>query len=305
MKKRIYILILICFVFLSCSDDDGLLNEDYVRGIRLTNNYAEASKDFKFFRYIFDEERAIANKLNDNIISGLKKKRDTSTQDNTKKGIEKRRKSTNKKSDSVEIRYRRYHFIGLPKEVTNQIITLPKREGFERLFRQREPTLNPLKETLIKAEDIGGNIYKDAAVDYLVQMDHHLKFIEFYNEKLYDAYLKLVIEAKQLDRSIEEEYTTMYGKINSSKIKDSVDGEKLIVLEKKYSSHKELLKTLLQWNLQLEDFHNSTNDFKILKDSNIVEAFEMYQNRVPQKEVIHFLEIKLADVFHNTLISAN
>ncbi len=289
----------IYFVFLSCSSDDGLLNEDYVRGIRLTNNYAEASKDFKFFRYILDQERAIANKLNSNIIFDLKKKKDSIP----KKRIKKSQKLINKKNDSLEIKYRIYYFIGLPKEITDQIITLPKREGFERLLRQQEPILHPLKEALINAEDIGGSIYKEAAVDYLVQMDNHLKFIEFYNERLYDAYLKLVAEAKQLDRSIEEEYTTVYGKINSSKIKDPIDEEKLIVLEKKYSSHKKLLKTLLQWDLKLEDFRKSTNDFKILKDSNIVEAFEMYQNKIPKKEVIHFLEIKLADVFHDTFTS--
>ena len=296
MKRHIYILTLIYFVFLSCSSDDSLLNEDYVRGIRLNNNYAEASKDLKFFRYILDEERAIANKSNNNITPGLEKGKDT-----FKKDIKKKQKPEDKKSDSIEIKYRRYHFIGLPKEVTYQITTLPKREGFERLLVQREPILYPLKETLIEAEDIGGSIYKDAAVDYLVQMDSYLKFIEFYNERLYDAYLKLVAEAKQLDRSIEEEYITVYGKMNSDKVKNSVDEEKLIVLEKKYSSHKELLKTLLQWNLQLKDFQNSTKDFKILKDSNIAEAFEMYQNNVPKKEVIHFLEIKLADVFHNAI----
>lgn len=304
MKRCAYILILIYFVFLSCSNDDGLLNEDYIRGIRLTNNYTEASKDYKFFRYIFDEEYTFANKSDNKTLLNPEKNEDAGKQDNDIKDLEKRQKAIIKKNDSIEIKYRRYHFIGLPKEVTYQITTLPKKEGFERLLKQQEPILYPLKETLIKAEDIGGTMYKDAAVDYLLQMDNHLKFIEFYNERLYDAYLKLVAEAKQLDRSVEEEYITMYGKINSSKVKDPIDEEKLIVLEKKYASHKELLNTLLQWNLQLEDFRNSTNDFKILKDSNIAEAFKMYQNNVPKKEVIHFLEIKLADVFHNTLTTA-
>ncbi|WP_024769194.1 hypothetical protein [Aquimarina macrocephali] len=295
---------------MSCSNDDKLLDDKYVRGVRLTNNYAEKSNDYKFLRYILNDDYIITGVHKVEIKPGISKKED-SIAEKKEKSFEKKTKEKNKKirkevkkeieSDSIEIKYRRYHFIGLPEEITNQIVTLPKREGFERLIQQQEATLEILKEKLISREDAGGKVYKDIAIDYLVQIDNHLKFIEFYNERLYDAYLKLVIEAKQLDRSIEEEYNVVYGKINSSKVKDSVDVERLVVLEKKYTSHKELLKTLLDWNLKLEDFQNSIDDFKILKDRNIAETFEMYKNKTSQKEVIHYLEIRLADLFHNTI----
>lgn len=313
MKRGFYILILVFTIFLSCSNDDKLLDDKYVRGVRLTNNYAEKSNDHKFLRYILNDDYIITGVHKVKIRPSTSKKEDSipvkKEESPEKKPKEKNKKirkevkrEIEKESDSIEIKYRRYHFIGLPKEVTNQIVTLPKREGFERLIQQQEGTLEILKEKLISREDAGGKVYKGLAIDYLVQIDNHLKFIEFYNERLYDAYLKLVIEAKQLDRSIEEEYNTVYGKINSSTVKDSVDVEKLAVLEKKYTSHKELLKTLLDWNLKLEDFQNSTDDFKILKDRNIAETFEMYKNKTSQKEVIHYLEIRLADLFHNTII---
>ncbi|WP_106793731.1 hypothetical protein [Aquimarina sp. Aq78] len=308
MKRGFYILILVYTIFLSCSNDDKLLDDKYVRGVRLTNNYAEKTNDDTFLRYILNDDYIITGVHKVKIKPDISKKEDSITV-KKEKPPGKKPKEKNKKikreieSDSIEIKYRRYHFIGLPEEITNQIITLPKREGFDRLIQQQEATLEILEEKLISREDIGGKVYKDIAIDYLAQIDNHLKFIEFYNERLYDAYLKLVIEAKQLDRSIEEEYNTVYGKINSSTVKDSVDVERLAVLEKKYTSHKELLKTLLDWNLKLKDFQNSTDDFKILKDRNIAETFEMYKNKTSQKEVIHYLEIRLADLFHNTIKS--
>ncbi len=309
MKRGFYILILVYTIFLSCSDDDKLLEDKYVRGVRLTNNYAEKTNDDTFLRYILNDDYIITGVHKVKIKPSVSKKEDTifikREKSPGKKAKEKRKKIKKREieSDSIEIKYRRYHFIGLPQEVTNQIVTLPKREGFDRLIQQQEATLEILEEKLISREDIGGKVYKDIAIDYLVQIDNHLKFVEFYNKRLYDAYLKLVTEARQLDRSIEEEYNTVYGRINSSTIKDSVDVEKLAVLEKKYTSHKELLKTLLDWNLKLEDFQNSTDDFKILKDRNIAETFEMYKNKASQKEVIHYLEIRLADLFHNTIRS--
>lgn len=309
MKRGFYILILVYTIFLSCSDDDKLLEDKYVRGVRLTNNYAEKTNDDTFLRYILNDDYIITGVHKVKIKPSVSKKEDTifikREKSPGKKAKEKRKKIKKKEieSDSIEIKYRRYHFIGLPQEVTNQIVTLPKREGFDRLIQQQEATLEILEEKLISREDIGGKVYKDIAIDYLVQIDNHLKFVEFYNKRLYDAYLKLVTEARQLDRSIEEEYNTVYGRINSSTVKDSVDVEKLAVLEKKYTSHKALLKTLLDWNLKLEDFQNSTDDFKILKDRNIAETFEMYKNKASQKEVIHYLEIRLADLFHNTIRS--
>ncbi|WP_025663591.1 hypothetical protein [Aquimarina megaterium] len=312
MKRGLYILILIYTILLSCSNDDKLLDDKYVRGVRLTNNYAEKTNDDTFLRYILNDDYIITGVHKVRIKPSVSKKEDTISVKKEKSPEKKPKENTKKikkkvkkeiESDSIEIKYRRYHFIGLPQEVTNQIVTLPKREGFDRLIQQQEATLEILEEKLISREDIGGKVYKDIAIDYLVEIDNHLKFVEFYNERLYDAYLKLVIEAKQLDRSIEEEYNTVYGRINSSTVKDSLDVEKLVILEKKYTSHKELLQTLLDWNLKLEDFQNSTDDFKILKDRNIAETFEMYKNKTSQKEVIHYLEIRLADLFHNAMRS--
>lgn len=313
MKRGLYILILIYTILLSCSNDDKLLDDKYVRGVRLTNNYAEKTNDDTFLRYILNDDYIITGVHKVRIKPSVSKKEDTISVKKEKSPEKKPKEKTKKikkkvkkeiESDSIEIKYRRYHFIGLPQEVTNQIVTLPKREGFDRLIQQQEATLEILEEKLISREDIGGKVYKDIAIDYLVEIDNHLKFVEFYNERLYDAYLKLVIEAKQLDRSIEEEYNTVYGRINSSTVKDSLDVEKLVILEKKYTSHKELLQTLLDWNLKLEDFQNSTDDFKILKDRNIAETFEMYKNKTSQKEVIHYLEIRLADLFHNAMRSS-
>lgn len=210
-------------------------------------------------------------------------------------------KKDEKDTDSIRIRYRKYDFVGLPKEITPELLALPEKEGFAHLIKGKERKLNKLAEQLKETEEKEKKIYKEIGIAYLKEMDGYFDFAAFYNEKLFLSYKRLVQEAKEIDRQIRDEFVVLSGKINSSDEKDLKDLESQAILEKRFEAHSTLLTSLLAWDLQPENIENPEGDLKILKKKFASRIFEMYQNDKPEASVIKFIEIRLADMFHKRL----
>ncbi len=204
-------------------------------------------------------------------------------------------------NDSIKIQYRKYRFEGLPKEITPQLLVLPEKEGFAHIIKDKKGKLGELEEQLKETEEKDKKVYREIAVSYLKELDSYLNFVEFYNQKIYEAYLKLVQEARAIDRQIRDEFTVLSARINSAKEKNTEDLERQKVLEKRYEAHTVLLKSLLKWNLKPEDIENAEGDIKLLKNRNAAKVFSMYQNEKPEEKIIKFIEVRLADMFHKLL----
>lgn len=205
------------------------------------------------------------------------------------------------KSDTIRVHYRKYRYEGIPKEITPKLLALPEKEGFAHIVNDKKGKLSELKEQLKETEEKDKRVYKEIAINYLKAMNEYFDFIEFYTKKIYEAYLKLVNEAREIDRQIRDEYTVLSGKINSAKEKNNEDLERQKVLEKRYESHKELLRSLVKWNLKFEDIDNPKEALKTLKKRNAAKVFLMYQNQKQEAHIIKFIEIRLADLFHKVL----
>ncbi len=220
-------------------------------------------------------------------------------------GLKKPRINFNKKKrihgDSIKVRYRKYFFEGLPKEITPQLMVIPREEGFEHLITKQNRNFYDLKHQLIETEEKDKKVYKEIALTYLKEMDSYFDFIDFYNEKLYQSYIKLVVEARQIDRQIRDEYMVLTAKINSAEQKEPDDLKKQKILEKRYNSHTMLLQSLVKWNLQPKDIEHPVGDIKTLKMQNASKVFSMYQNKRSEKQIINFIEIQLADLYHKVL----
>ncbi|WP_226294032.1 hypothetical protein [Aquimarina algicola] len=227
-----------------------------------------------------------------NYAFGLKK---------PKINFKKKEKKPKEDSDSIKIQYRKYQYLGLPKEITPQLLSLPEKEGFAHLIKDRKGKLSDLGEQLKETEEKDKKVYKEIAINYLKAMNTYFDFAEFYNQKIYEAYLKLVREAQQIDREIRDEYTVLSAKINSAEEKDPEDLERQKVLEQRYEAHTELLTSLLKWNLELQDIENPTGAIKMLKKRNASKVFAMYEAEKPEEKIIKFIEIRLADMFHKLL----
>ncbi len=204
-------------------------------------------------------------------------------------------------NDLIKIQYRNYRFEGLPKEITPQLMELPEKDGFAHLIKDKKGTLGELEKQLKETQEKDKKVYKEIAINYLKELESYFDFAEFYNQKIYEAYLKLVEEAKDIDRQIRDEFTVISAKINSAEEKDPEDLEKQKVLEKRYGAHTILLKSLLKWNLKPENINNPKGDIETLKKRNAVKVFAMYQNEKPTEKIIKFIEIRLADMFHRVL----
>ncbi len=227
-----------------------------------------------------------------NYAFGLKK---------PKLNFKKKPKKPKEENDSIKIQYRKYRYEGLPKEITPELLILPEKEGFAHIIKDQKGKLSELGEQLKETEEKDKKVYKEIAINYLKAMDQYFDFAEFYNKKMHEAYLKLVSEAKEIDRQIRDEYTVLSGKINSAEEKDPEDLKQQKVLEKRYESHKKLLRSLIKWNLKLEDIEKPKENIGTLKKRNASKVFSMYQNEKSEEHVVKFIEIRLADLFHNVL----
>ncbi len=213
----------------------------------------------------------------------------------------KKPKEPKAENDSIKIQYRKYRFEGLPTDITPQLLALPEKEGFDHIIKDEKREINELGEQLKETQEKDKRVYKEVAISYLKAMDAYLDFAEFYNEKIYEAYQKLVIEAQQIDRQIRDEFTVLSAKVNSADEKDPEDLKRQKVLEKRYESHKLLLNSLIKWDLTSFDIKYPEGDIKDLKRRNASKVFSMYQNEKSEEHIIKFIEIRLADMFHKLL----
>jgi len=192
-------------------------------------------------------------------------------------------------------------FEGLPTEITPRLLELPEKEGFDHIIKKKKGRINNLAEQLVETQEKEKKVYKEIAINYLKEMDTYLDFAEFYNEKIYDSYLRLLKEAREIDREIRDEYIVISAKINSAEEKDPDDLKMQSLLEKRYEAHTKLLKSLEKWKLKPEDIESPEGDIKQLKRRNAATVFEMYQNQDSEDQIVKFLEIQLADIFHKLL----
>ncbi|WP_160170131.1 hypothetical protein [Aquimarina megaterium] len=54
-----------------------------------------------------------------------------------------------------------------------------------------------------------------------------------------------------------------------------------------------------------KDIEYPEGDIKVLKRKNASKVFSMYQNDTPERDIVKFIEIRLADVFHKLLKEEN
>ncbi len=220
-------------------------------------------------------------------------------------GLKKPRINLNRKektpNDSIKVRHRDYFFEGLPKHITPQLLVLPEKEGFDHIIKDKKGKLGDLEKQLLETQDKDKRVYKEVAISYLKTLDEYFDFAEFYNEKLYAAYIKLVKEAQDIDRQIRDEFTVLSAKINSAEKENLEDLEKQKILEKRYKAHSILLQSLIKWNLKPKEIENPVGDIAFLKKKNASKIFSMYQNKKSEEDIIKFIEIRLADLFHKVL----
>lgn len=137
---------------------------------------------------------------------------------------------------------------------------------------------------------------KDEAVQYasnedLSSMANEIpmdkEFIERYHRLVSRAYFKIIAEAEKVDQQIRETYHQLRTEDGPS--------DELALAEKRYKAHTTMLEGLKSWNAFSD---NATADIEFFKAEHIVKSHEMLQKGISDQEVVRYLMLELADLYH-------
>lgn len=202
-------------------------------------------------------------------------------------------------SNIIRITYKKYHFVGTPEEITQEIKTIIPQEGKNKMAKQKIADLELLMKAIENVESKPKKEYKERAIIYLEALYEYEEFLKKYDQWIYAAYLKLIDEAEQIDSDLYNEYIALVAQVNTFKKKEDI--EELISVKRKYEAHKVMLNSIIKWNLKMEDVKNPKGELKKLKETYLSKVYVMFKNNKPELSIINYIEIRLADLYHNVL----
>lgn len=210
-------------------------------------------------------------------------------------------KNKKEDNDTVKINYKKYNYIGIPLDLTPQIIKLPYTGEFPYLSSTKKEQLKDLEKQLFDSEKVEKKLYKNIALRFLKTLSDYTDFEASYYEMLYYAYLKLSAEAEKATYKLEQELDFLQ---REAAIKEtlSLKDQKLIeTITNRLIAHNNLLATLVKWEITPDKISNAEEEVKILRDRYLKRAFELYDSGKTKEEIIEFLEIRWADYFHKRI----
>ena len=199
----------------------------------------------------------------------------------------------------IKFSYRDYYFLGTPQEITAEIKDLDPENLKDKMVHQKKADLDFLMRTLFEAEKQPKSEYKEAAISYLDALFEYGDFLAAYDQWIYEAYLKLIVEAEKIDYDINNEYMAILAQVNTYNRQE--DKDELVLIEKKYTAHKEMLFGLRKWDLKLEDIKTSEGELKKLKETYLSKVYIMFKNNKSESSIINYIEVRLADIYHKVL----
>lgn len=112
-------------------------------------------------------------------------------------------------------------------------------------------------------------------------------FIERYHRLVSRAYFKIIAEAEKSDSQIKESYEQLLAKEGPP--------EEVALAKRRYRAHTSMLEGLKSWNAFSED---ATADIEFFKAEHVVKAHEMLQKGQAEEDVVRYLMLEMADLYH-------
>src|SRR5690606_16413627 len=198
----------------------------------------------------------------------------------------------------LKISHEDYYFEGSPEEISMEAKALMPPQN-DKVPKQKRADLEFLIRAVHESESKDKKKYKESVINYLDALIEYRDFMEKYDQWIYSAYLKLIAEAEQIDYEIQDEYSTLQARVNTYNKQE--DKEELLEIEKKYSAHSLMLSNLRKWNLTLEEVKNPEGELKKLKETYFNKVYLMFKNGRPESNIIDYIEVRLADIYHKVL----
>lgn len=116
-------------------------------------------------------------------------------------------------------------------------------------------------------------------------------FIERYHSLVNQAYFRLITQAENADDRIQEAYKEARKEFNQGLItKEALDQAK-----ERYKAHAFMLEGLKSWKAFKRE---RTADMEFFKAENIIDVYDLLQAGEPETDVIEYLMLELADLYH-------
>lgn len=198
----------------------------------------------------------------------------------------------------MKISHEDYYFEGSPEEISMEARALiPPKDA--KVPKQKRADLELLIRAVSESESKDKKKYKESVINYLDALIEYRDFMEKYDQWIYSAYLKLIAEAEQIDSDLQAEYTTIQARVNTYNRQE--DKEELLEIDKKFTAHSIMLSNLRKWNLTLEEVKNPEGELKKLKEAYFDKIYLMFKNGRPENNIIDYIEVRLADIYHKVL----
>ena len=161
---------------------------------------------------------------------------------------------------------------------------------------------NSLEEGIAAAPQENKDFYYSSS-DVGIKNNIPLETIEIENEfdKKYHslvsrAYYKIIAEAETADRRLKAEYARLSAKKQEvNAVQSKMYEDNLVLIDKRYKAHTEMLEGLKSWNIFSE---YRSGDLDYFKEDNIDAVHQMHEKGRSDESIINFLVFKLADLYH-------
>ncbi|WP_291867840.1 hypothetical protein [Maribacter sp.] len=120
-------------------------------------------------------------------------------------------------------------------------------------------------------------------------------FLDRYGSLVSRAYFKIIAEAENADKRLQQDHEYWTEKNKASKTKDKELKKRLDVVNRKYEAHNNMLLGLKSWNIFSED---RSGDLDYFKAENEEAIYKMYLQGLEEKKMINYLVFQLANLYH-------
>lgn len=122
-------------------------------------------------------------------------------------------------------------------------------------------------------------------------------FLERYPSLVSRAYFRIIAEAEAADSRLSGEYQRLYRESRTEEGRENKRLQRqLQAAERRYTAHREMLEGLRAWKA-FNRFGSDDLDFFL--EEYLEEAFKLYQKGAADEQLIAFLMVKLADLYHH------
>ena len=162
---------------------------------------------------------------------------------------------------------------------------------YQRTYRKvwKQVVSSPEWEASLAANTVTGNTPTPGANGKINEGELPMDkaFIERYHNLVSRAYFKIIAEAENADATIRESYEQL--------LADDGPEEELVLAKKRYHAHTTMLEGLKSWNAFSDE---ATADIEFFKNEHVVTAHRLLQQGKSEEEVIRYLMLAMADLYH-------